>query len=169
MELRCGWRESNNPAGTLALLRSVPFDPASLLAAPADDTFKDDLTAAREFLVGSRSWALGRFERAASEFGSIADRDPVDVFARRMSNEAWIEHAFVLEDAGNDRGAAAVARRIAARDDADAILKLDAARLLIETGRVEEGRAIARPFAERFPWPRAKRLAAAAPTGSSAP
>lgn len=159
LELRCGWREGNDPAAAYALLTSHPADPRTLLSGPLDAAFEADLERARELRTALGAWVAWDAEEAYRRFGRLAALEPGNLLASRLRDEAEIEVARGLLRAGRSEEAAGLARSTASRAGVETILRLDAAELLVRAGAVEEGKAIAAPYAAAHPWPRARRLA----------
>ena len=160
LELRCGWREGNDPAAAYALLTSRPPDARALLDAPGGAAFEAGLSRAQDLRAALATWVAWDARRAFRRFRDLADGDPEDRFSARMRDEASIEAARLWLAAGRDDEAASIAQETAARPDVEAIVRLDAAEILVRTGAVDEAKAIAAPYAAAHPWPRARRLAA---------
>jgi|GEM_PF-4162653 len=160
LELRSGWREGNDPGAAYAILRRRPADPRTLLDGPAGRTFEEDLVHAAELEAALSAWVRWNEWEALRRFRELAEREPGNVLAAGLRDQAAIETARTLLATDRADEAAEVARATAARPGVDAALRLDAAEILVRTGAVEEGRALAAPYAAAHPWPRARRLAA---------
>lgn len=161
LELRAGWREADDPAAAYDLFTSIPADPRALLAGEPDAAFEKDLGRAARFEAAMAAWVRWALPEAVNRFADLAAAEPGNDLVRRMRDEATAELSKALLAAGNPREAAATARALAAREDADPILRLDAAEVLRKTGADDEARAIAAPYAAAHAWPRARRLGAA--------
>jgi len=159
LELRSGWREAGDPAAAHELLTSRPADPRMLLAGPPDAAFEQELEVTERLRHALAAWTRWEVCDAFDLFEDLVDDHPAHGLARRMREESAMACAFELLDWGRDERAAELARGLLARRDADPLLRFDAAEVLLRAGRVDEGRAAARPFAEREGWPRAVRLA----------
>ncbi|MGE0190526.1 MAG: hypothetical protein AB7T63_00655 [Planctomycetota bacterium] len=159
LELRSGWREANDPAATFAWLHQHQATPASLLDAPPDAMFEREVEAGRELHHALEAWQAGGLADARERFRDIALLDPANVLARRLRDDATALLAFdLLHDAPEE--AEALARELLARDTADALVRLDAAEVLLALGHTDEARAVAAAIAAKHDYPRARRLAA---------
>ena len=161
LELRSGWREANDPAATFAWLHEHHSEPASLLDAPPDEQFEREVEAGRELHAALETWQGGSLADARERFRDIALLDPANVLARRLRDDATALLAFNLLDEGFPERALALARELLSRDEADAIVMLDAAEILEAAGRTDEARDIAASIAADHDYPRAHRMAGA--------
>ncbi len=158
LELRCGWREADDPGTAYELFTSIPADPRTLLTGTPDPTFEKDLGRAARFEAAMAAWVRWDLPEATNRFTELAAAEPANDLVRRMRDEATAELSKAYLAAGNPARAAALARDLAARENVDAILRLDAADVLLRTGDAVAARAIAAPYAANHAWPRAKRL-----------
>lgn len=159
LELRSAWHERGDTPAAHDLLASRPPAPDALLADAPDAAYDAERASGERLAAALGSWARDLPFEALDRLAEIVADEPDHALARRLHEEAAITCAFVLLDEGADDAAAGLAREVAARGEADALLRLDAAEILIRAGAVEEGRSIAAPLASRHAWPRAHRLA----------
>lgn len=159
LELRAGRHEAGDTAAALAWITSAPADPRRLLDAEPTASFEDGLVGAARFARALGAWVRGDYEAAAGHFRSLTEYEPTNVLARRMADEAMARAAIAMAEFGVVTSAATLARELLRREGVEPTLRLDAAEVLARSGATSEAAEIARPYAERYAWPRARRLA----------
>jgi spermidine synthase len=159
LEFRAGRNAAlGDPAANARLVAIGRPDPAVLLDAPPSERFEEERAEARRFAEGMRTWLDRDFARAAEVFGERAERDPLDLLARRMRDDAVVGAARARLAAGDSQEAARLARGVATSPEAEPWLRLDAAEVLWNAGLAEEARATARSVLRAGDFPRARRI-----------
>lgn len=164
LEFRCGRNIAARETATNArYLRVGREDPRSVLAASPSEAFERELAEAAQMRTAIRVWLDAEYERAAGEIELVRERFPNADFWVDLHRGTLLETGWIAVGYGHVEEARGIARRVLAGDAVSGRHRLHAADLLIETGALKEGRAIAAELAASEGWPRAIRLAGGRP------
>nr|MDJ0976631.1 tetratricopeptide repeat protein [Planctomycetota bacterium] len=140
-------------------LRLGRTDATTLLTGAPTLSFGHELDQAVQFHTAMRVWLEWQNARAVEELELLLELGLWNDFARALRHETLL--ALARDELDDDRPEEAVRilRTLLATEGIDDGLRLDAAELLMDAGRVADARAVARRLAAEKGWPRARRLA----------